>query len=754
MAKKIKLDNNDNIFNGSAEDEKILGKGGNDTLNGGKGNDNINGGDGDDTLNGGKGDDILNGGAGTNSVDGGQGTDTLKLDGNFADSVITKEGSGFKIVTAGGTVTAVNIEKFQFADQTIDLADMVETGQTFTLAIGTDNVPGTGGADLIVGSADGSATQTFNNGDIINGGDGDDRLRVTATPSAALSVLPTMTGVETVEFIAAGTADTTLNMLNSTGTTAFVSQGSTRSVTVDNQDAIASITLDGTSTSASGMVMKYAAATVAGTTDVQEINLSNNGAQFAPAGTVNVAGVETFNVTATGVNNLTALLGDKLQTVTVDGSGSFKSNTAFGSALTTFDASASSGAQSVIFSSGNITAKGGSADDFFNFQNTLTGADSVTGGIGTDTIAITGADISNAASAVLAGLNAMSGVENVRFDGGNPVTVDLNTLTNTGIQRLIFNGTGADTVLNATSGVTYRFTGDNNGDVAFSMKAGENTLNIEMKSSTIAEDNAFNSADMTDLNTGTALNIKIHSTGVGPSAIDDNDIDAITNASNATFTFTGDAHNEIDSFSNAVTVDASGSTGNLELGASNFADNIKGSSGVNTIAGLNGVDTINLSASTANIDHIGLRGIEDSANRDTLIGFKTGTGGDVIAINNADTTAANASVTFQEIAVNSGTQTVLATTDVMEFTFNIAGTNLGDGSAASLDGTNLLAAVGTVNVATVGAEGYMIAYQNGNAYLYHFDDGATGTLDTFEIDLVATLTGVSVGSVSASNFEF
>jgi S-layer protein len=703
---------------------------------------------------GGGGDDQIFAKSGNDDVDGGKGDDTLFLEGNFADATIVADGTGFKITTATGSVTVDNVELFKFADKTVTADKLLGDGQTFTLTTAIDNVAGTSGADLILGSVDGGVTQTFNNGDNINGGDGNDVLRVTATPAAAVSVLPTMTGVETVEVTAGGTASFTLDMVNSTGANRFISQGSTNSLIVQNQGTIADITVQNNSSASSGMVMKYTAAAVAGTTDVQAISLSNNGAQFTPSGTVNVAGVETFNVTASGINNLTALVGDKLETVTVDGSGSFKSNTAFGTTLKSYDASASTGAQSVIFSTGNINAKGGSAADVFDFKGTLNGSDLVQGGDGNDTVALTGADVSAGGSAVLAGLNAMTSVETIRFDLNNNVKIDHGTLTNADIKTVIFNGGGTDTILNASSAVTYRFTGPNSGDVAFTMKPGENVLNIDMKSSTIAVDNTYNSADMGNLNTGAALTVNVNSTGIGPTAADDNDIAAVTNAANATFTFIGDAHNEILSFSNSVTFDASGSTGNLELGASNFADNIKGSSGVNEIAGRNGVDVINISASTANVDHINLRGILLDTNRDTITGFTTGAGGDVLDINNVDTTAANVAVSFQQIGTNTGSQTFLAGTDVLEFTFDIAGTNLGDGSAASLSGTNLLAAVGTINVATVGAAGYLIAYQGGDAYLYHFDDGATGVLDSFEIELVATLDGVAVGSVDVSNFSF
>lgn len=774
MAKKIKLNDDDNIFTGNSKKNVVFGNGGNDTLSGGGGKDKLDGGDGNDALTGGSGNDRLTGGdgddtmlggdgddqifakSGNDDVDGGKGDDTLFLSGNFADATIVADGTGFKITTATGSVTVDNVELFKFADKTVTASKLLGDGETFTLTTAIDNVVGTSGADLILGSVDGGVTQTFNNGDNINGGDGNDVLRITSTPAAAASVLPTMAGVETVEVTAGGTADLTLNMVNTTGVTRFISQGSTNTLTVENQDAIAALTVQNNTTTSSGAVLKYNAAAVVGTADVQSIALSNNGSQFSAAGTINVAGVETFNVTASGVNNLNALLGDKLETVTVDGSGSFKSNTAFGSTLKTYDASASSGVQSVIFGTGNITVKGGTADDVFDFKGTLNGSDLVDGGDGADTVALTSADVSAGGSAVLAGLNAMTNVEAIRFDLNNNVKIDHSTLTNAGIDTVIFNGTGADTILNANSAITYQFTGPNSGDVSFTMKAGENVLNIDMKSSTVAVDGAFNSADMNNLNTGNALTVNVNSTGVGPTVADDNDIDAITNAANANFIFTGDAHNEIDSFSNSVTFDASGSTGNLELGASNFADNIKGSSGTNEIAGRNGVDVIDISASSASVDHINLRGILVDTNRDAITGFSAGGGGDLIEINNADTTAANASVTFQQIDTNTGSQTFLSTTDVMEFNFDIAGTNLGDGSAGSLNGTNLLAAVGATTMAVDDFAGYLIAYQAGNAYVYRADDlvGGDGSLQAGEIELVATVNGVGVGSLDASNFQF
>jgi len=773
MAKKKKLDDADNSFTGGNKNDNVLGLGGNDTLSGGGGNDKLNGGDGNDTLIGGSGNDKLTGGLGddtmiggdgddtldaidgTDDADGGIGDDTLIVSGNFADALIVKNGDGFQITTATGVVTAKNIELFKFDDKTVSDDNILGAGKTFTLQNVIDNVTGTVDSDLIVGSVDGTALQTLNSGDLIDGGGGTDLLRIAASPTAApVTVLPSMSSVENVEITSTGNFNTTLDMVNSKDVIAYTSQGSTRTTIIDNQDAIATLAVTNNSTLNSGVVLKYAAAAVAGATDTQEIDVSNNGAKFTTSGTINVAGVEAFNITATGINNFANVTGDKLATVTVDGAGSFKSNTAFGTTLTTFDASASTGDQSVIFGVSNLKVSGGSGDDVFDFKGTLTGADLVDGGGGNDTVALTGGDFSGAASVQLIGLNAMKGVETVRFDTIG-TKIDHTTFTNADVKTLIFSGGGADAVVNANSVTEYVFDGLNSGAAAFTMKAGETTLNIDMRAHTIAENNVYDNSIVALLNVGAATTVNIDSTGLGPTAIDRNLLGAVTNIANTNFVFKGDANQFVSSFSAAANVDASGLTGTLLLGGSAGNDNVKGSTGGNDINGGFGIDTVNVSGSTGKVDTLHLNGVVVDTNRDTYIGFETGSGGDIIQVNNVTTTAANATMKFQELGANSGTTTFLAANDAVEFAFNLAGNNLGDGSAASLDGTNLLADVGSITMAVDDFAGYLIAYQGGNAYVYFADDGfgGGGSLQATEIELVATVTGVAVGSLDVANFQ-
>ena len=772
--KKTKLTNDDDVFKGKGADDIVLAKGGddsvsggggNDKLNGGAGNDVLKGGGGDDTLNGGEGNDILlggtgddrlAGGTGDNTIDGGEGDDTVVLTGNFADAVVTKDGDGYKIVTADGTTTIKNVELVQFADgtKTIDEIEGEDSGDTFTLTTALDNVTGTSGNDLIAGNVTAAATTSFQTGDIIDGADGDDTLRI-ATDTAG-TVLPSISNVENVEFT--NVAALTLNLLNSSGVKNFISNGSTDATKIDNQDAIATIALKSTTTNASDFTLNYAVAAVAGTTDVQSLALTTNGTKVAAgitySGDVTVNGVETFAVTSTGDNFVGALAGDALKTVTVEGAGMLDVDTLLATTVTTFDASKATGAVSVGFAAGaDVTATGGAGDDYFEFGAGLTVKDVVDAGAGTDTVGLTGADFTAVGNAAqLAGINGLKGVEGLYFNGAT--TINRATLTNTELKTFTFTGAGADVINSALAADIYAFDSGNSGNATFTMKAGETTLNIQLNADILP---AFDDAVIGALNTGTAGTVNIASTGASATAGNVNSIGAVTNAANSTFVVTGDANTTITSFAAAVTLNASALTGNLAADLSAGNDTYIGSKGVNTVEGGTGIDSINLTASTGKVDTVNLFDVLTDADRDAITGFTSGAGGDKIQLDAADTDGtgvAGGAPTFQEIGTNVGTATVIAATDVLEFAFDLAGTGLGDGSANSLDGTNLLAAVGTLNVADAGDNGYIVAYQGGNAYLYHFDEAdAATTVQADEIELIATLSGVAVGSVVAANFE-
>jgi Ca2+-binding RTX toxin-like protein len=95
---------------------------------------NLTGGLGDDTLIGNAGDNILDGGAGSNVIDGGAGSDTLILNGNFADFLISFNAAShaFTLIdpaAPGGplglTDIVSNVELFSFADGVRTAADLI-----------------------------------------------------------------------------------------------------------------------------------------------------------------------------------------------------------------------------------------------------------------------------------------------------------------------------------------------------------------------------------------------------------------------------------------------------------------------------------------------------------------------------------------------------------------------------------------------------------------------------------------------------
>lgn len=124
---------------GSGHGDTLTGDAGPNRIDGFAGNDSIAGGGGDDSLEGGAGDDTLTGGAGNDTIDGGAGFDTVR----FGPKLSHLSGIAFSIdkgadrddeqVTVtldlrwspdAGIDVVRNVERFEFADVTLDLEDL------------------------------------------------------------------------------------------------------------------------------------------------------------------------------------------------------------------------------------------------------------------------------------------------------------------------------------------------------------------------------------------------------------------------------------------------------------------------------------------------------------------------------------------------------------------------------------------------------------------------------------------------------
>ena len=229
-------DGNDRVTTGAGNDV-LDGGNGSDTLNGGAGDDLLFGQDGNDTLNGGNGDDILNGGAGDDYLsNSGQnnGNDTYIFSGDYgndiihdSDSNVSKERhqdtirftdvnlSAVQVLLKGqdlilktsdsNSVTIQNfeygdsyhIENFEFADQTVSLAELMATkvatyhgtdnndnhniaqwkSQSIAhLGAGNDVFNATGGKTEVYGQDGNDRVTTGAGNDVLDGGNGSDTL--------------------------------------------------------------------------------------------------------------------------------------------------------------------------------------------------------------------------------------------------------------------------------------------------------------------------------------------------------------------------------------------------------------------------------------------------------------------------------------------------------------------------------------------------------------------------------------------------
>ncbi|MDQ8757648.1 cadherin domain-containing protein [Sphingosinicella sp. LHD-64] len=167
-------DGNDLLDGGSGND-RLLGGNGNDELLGGDGNDVLVGDAGADSLNGGANDvgaqDMLYGGDGDDSLNGGDGDDDL-IGGAGADQLTGGNGvdrANYAWLTEGVAATA---------GVTVDLATPsantgAAAGDTYS---GVENILGTGYADILRGDAASNRIDGGGGNDEIHGRDGDDAL--------------------------------------------------------------------------------------------------------------------------------------------------------------------------------------------------------------------------------------------------------------------------------------------------------------------------------------------------------------------------------------------------------------------------------------------------------------------------------------------------------------------------------------------------------------------------------------------------
>lgn len=226
------------------------------------------------------------------------------------------------------------------------------------------------------------------------------KITTEGATAGGLTVTPNLTSMEKVEVQALTTTGTTVNMVNATGTTEIWNVRSTDALTVTNVQEAATVGLKG-NVGANAYLVGFKDSLASGTADSVNIALEDAvttgaGAGLGFGGMTAANEFETINIAATGTNSINQLQqsgGAALaatKTVNVTGAGKVTVTNALAGTVTSVDASANTGGVSFdLTATGAVTAKGGSGADTFKMGATLTTADVLTGGDGTDIIGVT-----------------------------------------------------------------------------------------------------------------------------------------------------------------------------------------------------------------------------------------------------------------------------------------------------------------------------------------------------------------------------
>jgi Ca2+-binding RTX toxin-like protein len=176
-------------LSGGDDNDTLEGNGDNDTLDGGNGNDSLNGGDGNDSLVGGAGNDTLIGGTGIDTLNGGNGNDNIRSDGD--NGTYNGDAGNDTMFSGIGLETMNGGTGIDLIDHTIFGGDYVfnmVTGLTnfggesytnfenVTMGAGNDSVTGSVAANRISGGAGNDSLFGDSGSDTLIGGVGNDTL--------------------------------------------------------------------------------------------------------------------------------------------------------------------------------------------------------------------------------------------------------------------------------------------------------------------------------------------------------------------------------------------------------------------------------------------------------------------------------------------------------------------------------------------------------------------------------------------------
>jgi len=682
----------------------------------------------------------------------------------------------------------------------------VVTGQTFTLTAGSDIINGTDGNDIIVAYIDAAGNNdTFTAADVIDGQGGNDTLLITTDGNGA-GALPAaiISNIETYSIREVGGGAGTYNFALVNGETEVVNRVSTDNVTFNNIATGAELTIQGDGTTNIGNTTF----TMANATDAVTINIEGgtNGGNITrnatgdtqivinskgannTVGTIDLdTGTALTALTINAETNLTASLAADYAagaTLTVTGAGTVNLTGATLSAnFASVNAQNNTGGTWVVLGANTTAFTGGSGNDVVGVDaSVFNGSVVVDAGAGTDTVRftdqaaltnVTAANIRNfeilrVADDTDGGADAfdvslLSGITGIEIDGVAAAAdaITLNNVTAAQAQNIQIRGTdNAGPIINVTGASTVGQIDTLSLEINDDLTA-TNTLTVANLTAAGVEKLNVNAVDNFTLQSMTGMGALNEATFTGTGNVNVTtgalalNVNTIVDASQLTGQFTFNASGAT---TNGLAITGSATNQNTITGTAQ-ADSITGGSANDQITAGNGIDQINISQ--GGDDLIVMSGITAAVNRDVITGFTAGAyqanvGIDRIEVQDAQATTAfgvNAA-TFQNIS-SAPTAAVTFTTgaaNVLEIDYDMTGAANDLDNAT--DGTNLLANLGqTLAVASDQDMGYIIAYQDGNAYLYHVAEGGDGDTNVAAADiaLVGVFNNIAVGAFDASN---
>lgn len=583
--------------------------------------------------------------------------------------------------------------------------------RAITLTNTTDNIVGTAGNDTIVG--DNVSTSA---GDQISGGAGTDTLKLYGN-----AVKPAFTGVEKV-------------YLN----------GNTLGFDVSTNSEVTNLDLDDVATAQTYTIANGQAVSVSNIAATEVVDFAGNTVTALNLGLNNVAATgndatidlnstaqTSVSITTSGTKSQVTLLntGAKLDTINIAAGVALELGHALTTVKTINAAASTAGVDIDAVGASDLTFTGGAGNDRIALGATLTAADTIKGGAGTDTLSISDADTIDSAAEVA----NVSEFEIFEAAAADATTYDLSFLNaKNSLTGLIIAGAGATTTvsnINAASVGNISITADATAVLTakdFVSGGTSDTATITLGTGTAAVNDVDATLTFANLD---VLNLVSKSDGTPTKTVggvEENSL-VLTATDLEKIVITGDEAVKVETTlgTNPTEIDASGMTDaavSIDTDASAIVSLL--------VKGTAKNDTIKIDNAATVTSTLYLGGGNDTV---TVTGGSTGA--HVLkftaeALNSGDVKAGNVStVTLSGAAA--GDTITLDFTSAFEGLLKSGGTVLSAATGnVNIHGTALSS---TTNIAAAQAAGNMVVQIDLNG------DGAYNATDDYQITLVGTL---------------